>query len=346
MVLNLSPVEIAEDDCHTEFGIIITIQSKDHAITLVGKYYSHYNPIFVANTGITKAISAWKLFTEDDINKYIGQTFVFRSPITCQTENFKICKKCFGNYPGIKSPLVGIIAGQSIAERMTQLSLRTFHSSGSCSLPTNDKLVDFLSKNLKEIINLPEQKISIIICSNIIDNNLEAEFRKIPGYIDFDTFKRNYSDFAVKYEEIKNNIVIYQNQYNVENQDVTQRIKDIKALLVTQKQNALNTNIANTYQEFMNIILELNNTYSSFIETIFTNTFIRNKTPIRYLLKDDPYIDPDTRLNYKQINKIVSKLLGLIYEPNSISISHFGENDPSLQLESNTIFEKMWNGYL
>lgn len=126
MVLNLSPVEIAESDCGTNFGLLIKIQSKNHAITLVGKYYSAYNPVFVSTTGITKAIDNWKLFTEADIDKYIGQTFVFRSPITCQTKNFKICHKCFGEYNGIKSPLVGIIAGQSIAERMTQLSLRTF----------------------------------------------------------------------------------------------------------------------------------------------------------------------------------------------------------------------------
>lgn len=126
MVLNLSPIEIAEDDCETNFGLVIKIQSKNHAITLVGKYYSTYNPTFVSKIGITKAINDWVLFTEKDIDSSIGKTFVFRSPITCQTSNFKICKKCFGEYPGIKSNLVGIIAGQSIAERMTQLSMRTF----------------------------------------------------------------------------------------------------------------------------------------------------------------------------------------------------------------------------
>lgn len=220
------------------------------------------------------------------------------------------------------------------------------HSSGSCTLPTNDLVVSFFNKNLKDIINIKDQNLCIIICSEKIDENLILELQNIPGYISYDEFKFNYPNLADKYENIKNQIIIFKNQYNVENQDVTQRIKDIKSLLVTQKQKILDVNISHIYQQFMEIMLELNNTYSTFIEVVFANMFIKNRIPIRYFLTVDPYMEPDARLNYKQINKIISKLLGLIYEPNSISISHFGENENALRLEANTIFEKMWNGVL
>ena len=221
------------------------------------------------------------------------------------------------------------------------------HSSGSCSLPTDNDVVNYLNQNLLDIINFEKEELCIIKLKNKPNTDILEKIIKLPGYLDWDKFCLYYTNLIDKYYNIRGNILIFQNQYNVENQDVTQRIKEIKALLVTQKNNAqLDINISETYAKFMEIMLELNNTYSSFIEVVFTNMFIKNKIPIRYFLKDDYLTLPDTRLNYKQINKVVSKLLGLIYEPNSISIAHFGENDNSLQLESNTIFEKLWNGQI
>lgn len=129
LVLNLSPVEIGEEDCDTNYGMVIHIKTKDHAISLLNRYYCSYDPNHVTDTGFSTAISPWKLFTEKDIKDSIGRSFLFRSPITCQTSNFKICKKCFGSYDNIKSPFLGIITGQSIAEKMTQLSMRTFEKS-------------------------------------------------------------------------------------------------------------------------------------------------------------------------------------------------------------------------
>ena len=124
LVLNLSPEEFSEDDCKTNFGLVITIKSKDHALSLVGKYYGNIKPNTISNAGIASVDNEWKLFTEDDVESSINKTFIFRSPITCQTKNFKICKKCFGEIH-IHSPFIGIITGQSIAERLTQLSMRT-----------------------------------------------------------------------------------------------------------------------------------------------------------------------------------------------------------------------------
>ena len=124
LVLNLSPEEFDEDDCKTSFGLVITITCKDHALSLINKYYGNIKPNTKTEAGIAIVDGDWKLFTEKDANESINKTFVFRSPITCQTKNFKICRKCFGEI-NIQSPFIGIITGQSIAERLTQLSMRT-----------------------------------------------------------------------------------------------------------------------------------------------------------------------------------------------------------------------------
>lgn len=129
LVLNLSPVEVGDHDCGTDFGMVIDIVSKDHAKSLVERYYSTYDPNAVSDSGITKRTGQWKLLSEHNLEEFIGKSFVFRSPITCQTPGFKICNKCVGNYTEIKTPFLGIITGQSIAERLTQLSMRTFERS-------------------------------------------------------------------------------------------------------------------------------------------------------------------------------------------------------------------------
>ena len=55
---------------------------------------------------------------------------------------------------------------------------------------------------------------------------------------------------------------------------------------------------------------------------------------------------PDTKLNLKQIHTIVSKLLGLLYEPNSVSLSTFSNPNYVLQDDANTIFERLWKGMI
>lgn len=103
LVINLSPVEIGNNDCGTNIGFSIKIINKDHAESLINRYFNENGH--------------WKLFREQHISQSIGRTLLFRSPITCQEPNFKVCKKCFGEY-NIKTPYVGILAGQYISERI------------------------------------------------------------------------------------------------------------------------------------------------------------------------------------------------------------------------------------
>lgn len=147
---------------------------------------------------------------------------------------------------------------------------------------------------------------------------------------------------------IDNNIVAYQDLCKVENQDVTQKIKQINKLLLLQKRTKNGIlSPKETYQEFIEIILELGLIYSTFIEIVLCNMFINgDKVPIRYLLNSDPNAMADIKLNVKQLHSIVSKLLGLLYEPNSVSISTFSSKSSKLPEFADTVFERLWTGTL
>lgn len=108
MSIACSPVELIEDDCNCHDGFKITIINKKHANSLKNRYVKLHND--------------WVLFHPED--HYVGKELEFRSPITCQTKDYKICKKCFGEYD-IQSPFVGTIAGQVINHIVTCISNNT-----------------------------------------------------------------------------------------------------------------------------------------------------------------------------------------------------------------------------
>jgi DNA-directed RNA polymerase subunit beta' len=69
------------------------------------------------------------LITRDNYKALIGRKIQLRSPIYCKSKH--ICKKCYGNVSNIlHSTQIGIVATQCIGERITQLVLRSFHTSG------------------------------------------------------------------------------------------------------------------------------------------------------------------------------------------------------------------------
>lgn len=112
MIMNLSPLEIIENDCGTDLGFLIKIQNKAHAKSLINRY--------------CKIDDTWELTTLDFLLNNIGKEFSFRSPITCQTEGFKLCKKCFGEYIVTNKKFVGIHTGAVVSEKLTQLSMRSY----------------------------------------------------------------------------------------------------------------------------------------------------------------------------------------------------------------------------
>lgn len=313
LVLNLSPIELGSNDCQTSIGFNITIQNKAHAKSLVNRYYNRNG--------------MWYLFREQDIEKSIGKEFLFRSPITCQEPGFKICRKCFGEYP-VKTPFVGILSGQYISERMTQLSMRTFHTSGSSQLKTKPELEMFIFDHLVNLGYVDETR-SFTQFDVQIPNDVIEIASQLPGYDGHD-----------------DNHLYFQDIYGVQNEDVTQVIKDTHSLLKLESGSSI-ASIQDTYHQYVVKVLDVGQIYSSFIELVLCNMYICGDNQVlRYALKDDINAVPNRKLNVKKLHTVVSKLLGLLYEPNAFSICKFSDKSDPLPETSDTILERLWGDLL
>ncbi|MCX8069894.1 MAG: hypothetical protein N2738_05260 [Thermodesulfovibrionales bacterium] len=121
LIYSAMDILITEDDCGSDEGII-----------LHRRLYGRYALEDLEEAGIKKGMMITKMM-EDKLGK-LNRGLLVRSPITCKAE-YGICKKCYGiDLSTCKEPerclAVGVIAAESIGERGTQLSMRTFHTGG------------------------------------------------------------------------------------------------------------------------------------------------------------------------------------------------------------------------
>lgn len=116
LCVNLSPIELDLNDCGTKNTLQVELLNKRHIQSFMNRTYVDENG---------------NLHKFDHKKAQVGEVYNFRSPIYCQSPDFHVCKTCFGHYENISSPYIGIIAGQSLSERSTQLSMRTFLNEAS-----------------------------------------------------------------------------------------------------------------------------------------------------------------------------------------------------------------------
>ena len=315
MVINLSSLEIIEDDCKSNYGFSIKIQNKTHCKSLINRYYINSNGDLV-------------LFDENHVNdeNNIGKVFNFRSPITCQTADFKVCRKCIGEY-AFKSPYVGVMTGQYIEERITQLIMSSFHTSGSATISILPKFKDFIT-NYIEDIDLNKDYVDIIFNTDVSNEILE----------EIDTFDDLLFNQQINSKTLRFNL--YKDK--IENNDVNKLAKKINNLLKTQNSPKI-TPIDEAYYEMIGALHTINQIYSIFVELLFANTYInKDRKVLRYALKDGEDATPFTKYNIKKIHNSQSNALSLIFEPNVTSILNYFKN-PKLN-DSLNIFEKIWLG--
>src|SRR4051812_40099307 len=85
------------------------------------------------------------------------QKVLVRSPLKCQHGD-GICGKCFGlNERGVGHDVgtnIGILAGQALGERATQLSMNAFHS-GGVATGAGAESVDMFTR-LKQVLGMPK----------------------------------------------------------------------------------------------------------------------------------------------------------------------------------------------
>ena len=104
----LSMIEFDLEDCETNNHLEFVVMSKNHAATLIGKYYCDPNELL--------PFPDWKVLDSITAKSYINKKICVRSPMCCVNPSFKICHKCFGTKK-LTTKYAGIVAGQLITER-------------------------------------------------------------------------------------------------------------------------------------------------------------------------------------------------------------------------------------
>ena len=167
---------IREKDCLTSASFIIENDNKLDNEQIVGRILSKpvYEPktqklIALANTHIT--LKLLNTFKQKQVLK-----FHIRSPLTCQLYH-SICQMCYGwdlsnqNLVDL-GEAVGILAGQSIGEPGTQLTMRTFHTGGIFTSEARQQIISptngiiKFSKILKTIILRTNRGDDVLVTKN------------------------------------------------------------------------------------------------------------------------------------------------------------------------------------
>ena len=306
LVMLLSPLEIVEEDCFSLDGIHTIIMSDEHGDTLINKYFKDPN-----------IDEPWKLFEKEHIKMYINKQIIVRSPITCQTPNFRMCQKCFGEKK-FSTKYLGITAGQILAERLTQLTMRTFHESGSANLNPKPEFEKFLEDHLLDIYSSEER---IILT---FDTNIFPEMELPHGFI-----TNNHTSMIF-------NIL----QKPVSNNDSIAILNKIKDLLKIQKHGIKHPQ--EYYQRMMSLILTVGKPYSSFVEMLFTNMFIVEDVPNMRFWRYNPSEPIIEKFGDKTMAKKLSNLLGFLFQPNKDTIDELDNLENMDVTENMSIYEKIF----
>ena len=309
----LSILEIAEDDCGGSNYLEFIVFSEKHAETLVGKQYKDPHEPY----------NDWQVLDFFTAKDFINKKIYIRSPMTCTTENFKMCRKCFGERQ-FPTKYLGIVCGQTISERLTQLVLRTFHTSGAAELKVLLTVKEFMKTHLIDIVS--HEGDTFI---KFDTQNVPQAMSTLPGFVGI--FNEEDGTSYAQFNPDNN---------QTQNDDTISILKSIQNLLKTNKNpNKLPTEY---YLEMMEIVLQVGTPYSSFVEMVFANMFMTNKKNREFWR-----YNPDKKIVIKLGDKILSRnlstLLGLLYEPNKNTISQVDKlNELDLDTMDLTIYEKIF----
>ena len=171
---------IREKDCKTIHSFLLTVPRKESRTKnliyqkILGRVVN--KPVFENNKQILQSGNEItpKLIEKFQTNNI--QEFYIRSPLTCNLYR-AICQKCYGwdlaneNLVDI-GEAVGILAGQSIGEPGTQLTMRTFHTGGIFTSETKQQIISPLNgiirfyKLLKTILLRTNRGEDVLITKN------------------------------------------------------------------------------------------------------------------------------------------------------------------------------------
>jgi DNA-directed RNA polymerase subunit beta' len=173
---------IREKDCLTTHSFLILLDKNDFKKTsliyekILGRIIN--KPIFDSKTGtlLAKINTPITPSLIRELNQRQVQKIYIRSPLTCNLYR-AICQKCYGwdlaneNLVDI-GEAVGILAGQSIGEPGTQLTMRTFHTGGIFTSEVRQQIISPLNgiirfyKTLKTVILRTNRGEDVLVTKN------------------------------------------------------------------------------------------------------------------------------------------------------------------------------------
>jgi len=173
---------IREKDCLTRHSFLLSAKNQKSKLVhiiydkILGRVLS--KPVFHPETNkiLAEADTQIDLTLIDTFKKYNRKEFYIRSPLTCNLYR-AICQKCYGwdlaneNLVDI-GEAVGILAGQSIGEPGTQLTMRTFHTGGIFTSEARQQIISPINgvvkfyKNLKTVLLRTNRGEDVLITKN------------------------------------------------------------------------------------------------------------------------------------------------------------------------------------
>jgi DNA-directed RNA polymerase subunit beta' len=144
---------VTENDCGTVKGVALDIDEPDVIGRVLPKDITVAGSTFKAGTVLTTGVV-------DKLKQGKVSRIAVRSVLKCQSKQ-GLCQKCFGEeangqFPGIGTNL-GVLAGQSIGERGTQLAMKEFHMGGLAGTQSKvSSAVDRVFQLLKMPETLPD----------------------------------------------------------------------------------------------------------------------------------------------------------------------------------------------
>jgi DNA-directed RNA polymerase beta'' subunit len=203
---------IREKDCLTTNSFLLRLDQSYEKIlgrSLIKPIYNSSTNKLITQANVQITPQLIEKFKESD-----SKEFYIRSPLTCNLYR-AICQKCYGwdlaneNLVDI-GEAIGILAGQSIGEPGTQLTMRTFHTGGIFTSEARQQIISpvngilrfskilktvllrtnrgedvLITKNSGSVILIPEDKTQDLVQIEVLRNTIL--FPKNNQYISKDT---------------------------------------------------------------------------------------------------------------------------------------------------------------
>jgi hypothetical protein len=233
----------------------------------------------------------------------IGNTYEFFSPVTCQCENFTICKTCFGDKVPSSTNL-GSTVGAALSEGIIQSVLRTHHFGGAFIAKEDKHLVDIMRRSIfrapDKIISDSEEDIDYIV------NYLQGIYSEEEMSLKIEPEVDGTIHLTVKIEELPFN------------DDSVKVLNGIVGLIDRNRDESNLIDIKELYQQLQHVI-EQNGILSTYLELVISLLYYDEDGILHRYSKKEPVtqialknvidnLNPRLSIFYNFSNRVISKI--------------------------------------